>query len=75
LMFDPSLQAQFLIPMAVSMGFGILFATVITLYLIPCTLLIADDVSGLLKRAVRWYLAPLRRRKEDSAQELSHVIE
>ncbi|MGE9270495.1 MAG: efflux RND transporter permease subunit, partial [Verrucomicrobiales bacterium] len=33
LMLDPSLQAQFLIPMAVSLGFGILFATFITLYL------------------------------------------
>jgi hypothetical protein len=74
-MFDPSLQAQFLIPMAVSMGFGIMFATVITLYLIPCTLLIADDVSVLLNRAVRWYFAPLRRSQEDSVQEVSHAID
>lgn len=40
---DRSIQAQFLIPMAVSLGFGILFATAITLYLIPCALLAGED--------------------------------
>ena len=43
LLMDTSMQAQFLIPMAVSLGFGVLFATAITLYLIPCSLLLADD--------------------------------
>ena len=47
---DQSLQAQFLIPMAVSLGYGILFATGITLFLIPCALLVADDIGRLLKR-------------------------
>ena len=37
ILLDRSLQAQFLIPMAVSLAFGILFATAITLYLIPCS--------------------------------------
>jgi len=31
--------------MAVSLGFGVLFATAITLYLIPCSLLLADDLK------------------------------
>ncbi len=53
LLMDSSLQAQFLIPMAVSLGFGVLFATVITLYLIPCVLMIANDVSGTVKRLFR----------------------
>ena len=35
LLFEKSTQAQFLIPMAVSLGFGILFATFITLILVP----------------------------------------
>ena len=39
LIFEKSTQAQFLIPMAVSLGFGIMFATLITLILIPCCLL------------------------------------
>lgn len=51
LIFDPSLQAQLLIPMAVSLAFGILFATLITLYLIPSAYLAAEDIRGLLKRA------------------------
>ena len=53
LLMDSSLQAQFLIPMAVSLGFGVLFATVITLYLIPCVLLLADDVGRAWKRLFR----------------------
>ena len=44
LLLDRSLQAQFLVPMAISLGFGVLFATAITLFLIPCALLLADDV-------------------------------
>jgi multidrug efflux pump subunit AcrB len=35
ILLERSLQAQFIIPMATSLGFGILFATVITLFLIP----------------------------------------
>ena len=35
LIFEKSTQAQFLIPMAVSLGFGVLFATFITLVLVP----------------------------------------
>jgi multidrug efflux pump subunit AcrB len=35
LIFEKSTQAQFLIPMAVSLGFGIMFATLVTLFLIP----------------------------------------
>jgi multidrug efflux pump subunit AcrB len=45
MIFDRSIEAQFLIPMAVSMGFGILFTTVITLFLVPCALLFAQDVA------------------------------
>jgi hypothetical protein len=36
--------------MAVSLGYGILFATAITLFLIPCALLVADDIGRSLKR-------------------------
>ncbi len=35
IIFERSIQARFLIPMAISLGFGILFATGITLVLIP----------------------------------------
>jgi len=50
LYFEQSLQAQFIIPMAISLGFGIAFATVITLFLIPSMYLIKEDIQGLFKR-------------------------
>ncbi|MEN9677134.1 MAG: Multidrug resistance protein MdtB [Verrucomicrobiota bacterium] len=60
MIFDTSLEAQFLIPMAVSMGFGILFTTVITLYLIPCTLIFADDVGRKWDAFRKWFLRPFQ---------------
>jgi len=50
LYFETSLQAQFIIPMAISLGFGIIFATVITLFLIPSLYLIKDDIHNLFKK-------------------------
>ena len=47
LIFETSTQAQFLIPMAVSLGFGILFATVVTLLLIPVNYLVLEDIRRL----------------------------
>ncbi len=54
LLFDQSTQAQFLIPMAISLGFGILFATGITLLLVPCVYLIGDDLGRSLRAGWRW---------------------
>lgn len=48
MLLERSLQARFLVPMAVSLGFGVLFATVITLVLIPCGYVILDDIQGML---------------------------
>jgi len=45
LLFEKSTQAQFLIPMAVSLGFGILFATFITLLLIPVNYMLVERVK------------------------------
>jgi multidrug efflux pump subunit AcrB len=53
LMLERSMQARFLIPMAVSLAFGVLFATFITLVLVPSSYVILDDLmslSGRLKR-------------------------
>jgi multidrug efflux pump subunit AcrB len=49
LLMDKSSSAQFLIPMAVSLGFGILFATMITLILVPTNMMIADDIARFFK--------------------------
>jgi multidrug efflux pump subunit AcrB len=48
MIFETSRQARFLIPMAVSLGFGIVFATLITLLLVPSLYLIVEDVRKLL---------------------------
>ncbi|MDG1670470.1 MAG: efflux RND transporter permease subunit, partial [Akkermansiaceae bacterium] len=49
MLLETDLQAKFLIPMAVSLGFGILFATAITLILVPSIYLILDDVITLFR--------------------------
>jgi multidrug efflux pump subunit AcrB len=51
LLLEKSLQAQILIPMAASLAFGVLFATAITLVLIPCLYLILEDVKALSRRS------------------------
>tara|TARA_Y100000296_G_scaffold29712_1_gene34678 strand:- start:1794 stop:4946 length:3153 start_codon:yes stop_codon:yes gene_type:complete len=49
IVFERSLQAQIVIPMAISLAFGILFATVITLLLVPALYLILNDLKNVLK--------------------------
>ena len=53
LLLDQTSSARFLVPMAISLGFGILFATVITLILVPTNLMIADDVARKFKSRMR----------------------
>ena len=48
MIMETSVQAQFLVPMAISLGFGILFATGITLLLIPTFYLVLEDIRRLL---------------------------
>lgn len=45
MLMETDVQAKFLIPMAVSLSFGILFATLITLFLVPCIYLMLEDVA------------------------------
>jgi hydrophobic/amphiphilic exporter-1 (mainly G- bacteria), HAE1 family len=50
LLLEPSFQAQFLKPMAVSITFGLMFATMLTLVVVPCLYLIGSD----LRRVWHW---------------------
>ena len=50
LLMEKSVQAQFLIPMATSLAFGVLFATLITLFVVPSGYLILEDLSSLFAR-------------------------
>ena len=61
LLFETSTQAQFLIPMAVSLGFGILFATLITLFIVPINYLILEDFKGYMRRYKRDMLGLLKK--------------
>jgi multidrug efflux pump subunit AcrB len=47
LLLERSLSAQFLIPMAISLGFGVLFGTLISLFLVPSSYVILEDVKRL----------------------------
>ena len=44
IILETSMQAKMVIPMAVSLGFGVLFATIVTLVLIPCIYLMIEDI-------------------------------
>ena len=47
IMFETNLQARFVIPMAVALGFAVMYATMVTLVLVPCLYLILEDIKSL----------------------------
>ena len=55
-MFEKSTQAQFVIPMGISLAWGVLFATFITLILVPISYLILEDIKSGLSRYWNWQL-------------------
>jgi len=50
IMFESSLQAKMVIPMAISLAFAVLYATLITLVLVPCFYVIKDDLKQLTRK-------------------------
>ena len=59
IMLEGSLQAQSVIPMAISLSFGIIFATVITLFLIPSLYMLQLDFFARMRQFKGWLLSPL----------------
>ena len=57
IMSETSVQAQFLIPMVTSLSFGVLFATGVTLILVPALFLIAEDLGAFRLRLLHRYRA------------------
>jgi len=55
LMFERSLQAQFLIPMALTMIFGLLFTTLLVLFVVPALIAMQDDFGKLKDQLRRFY--------------------
>lgn len=64
--FETSMQAQIVIPMAVSLAFGVLFATVVTLIFIPSLYVIIEDIKSLVKRK--------KKSRPTTADELKHQL-
>ncbi len=56
IMFESSPQAQAVIPTAISISFGIIFATVITLFLIPCLYMLLEDFFRRMRQLKNWSL-------------------
>jgi len=52
-MFESSLQAQFVIPMAVSLSFAVIFATLTPLILLPCLLYIANELKAIPQQGAK----------------------
>ncbi len=51
MLFEKSIQAQFLVPMAVSLATGIVFASFVILFLVPALIMVQEDLRGLFRRA------------------------
>lgn len=62
ILLERSLQAQFLKPMATSLAFGVVFATLVTLLLVPALYLMIHDIKMAARRIVKWSQQPIRRR-------------
>jgi len=64
MIFETSRQARFLIPMAISLGYGILFATAIVLLLVPCLYMMIEDLKAIGRKAA----TPVLPRRDDDRQ-------
>ncbi|AWB68399.1 AcrB/AcrD/AcrF family protein [Saccharobesus litoralis] len=53
ILFEKSGQAQFLIPMVISLGFGVLLASTVTLILVPCIYVLFDKVKNRVKQVLK----------------------
>ncbi|WP_299082507.1 efflux RND transporter permease subunit [uncultured Paraglaciecola sp.] len=53
IMFETSTQAKIVVPMAVALGFAVLYATLVTLVLVPCLYMILED----LKAKFGWFFS------------------
>ncbi len=58
MIFETSVQARVLIPMAVSLGFGVLFSTLIVLVLVPCLFTMTENLRAQLRRFYDWLSPP-----------------
>lgn len=63
IMFESSLQAKIVIPMAISLAYGVLFATFVTLVLVPVLYLVMHDMGGVRRKTAAWFV-PYRKKSQ-----------
>ena len=67
MMLERSMSAQFMIPMAIALAFGVIFASLITLFFVPCAHLVVEDIQNLLHgRLDKRASARIRRARRDA---------
>jgi multidrug efflux pump subunit AcrB len=71
MMFERAMFARFMIPLAISLAFGVLFASVITLLIVPCATVILEDLqllaSGTKRRRAGERIAAARAEQDAAA--------
>lgn len=70
IMFETSLQAAFVVPMAVALGFAVLYATLVTLVLVPCLYLILLDLRKPFT-AIKGFVSKRTKRKAPPSAEVT----
>ena len=58
IIIEQSVQAQFLVPMAVSLGVGILFGTAVLMLIVPSLAMLQDDVTAWIQTTLLGYDEP-----------------
>ncbi|MGE3172446.1 MAG: efflux RND transporter permease subunit [Planctomycetota bacterium] len=69
LLMEKSVQAKFLVPMAVSLGFGVVFATAVSLLIVPSIYLVIEDG----RRALAWLYGGGSRREPAPGARAEHA--
>jgi multidrug efflux pump subunit AcrB len=73
MMLERSMSARFMIPMAISLAFGVIFSSLVTLFIVPCSYLILEDATLLFqgqrrRRAVERIAAATREQASRDAE-------
>ena len=69
ILFETSLQAAFVVPMAAALGFAVMYATLVTLILVPCLYMVLQDVSHGFGRLGRRVKRVFRRQPDNAGSE------
>jgi multidrug efflux pump subunit AcrB len=56
IMFETNMLARFVVPMAVALGFAVMYATMVTLVLVPCLYLILEDIKNCFHSIVSFFV-------------------